>query len=235
MTKGKDRGIIYIMDTIVPGLIKIGKTASDQYNNRMRDLENNGYRNVTGLVRKFAIEVDEYDDKEALLHTIFDKSRVGKTELFSVDLDIAKQLLASFDGKVVYPADEAKDAIFIEATDNRMSKLIKDGEYYYKRKKQSDGRLVSATAVVKDGQWTIVKGSILGVHEDAGVSKKTKAIRATISLSASGELLEDISMGECTPSSAGEVVMNQSSNGWMEWMTKDGQPIDIFRKKDSEE
>ena len=42
-------------------------------------------------------------------------------------------------------------------------------------------------------------------------------------------------MGECTPSSAGEVVMNQSSNGWMEWMTKDGQPIDIFRKKDSEE
>ena len=92
MTKGKDRGVIYIMDTIVPGLIKIGKTASDQYNNRMRELENNGYRNVTGLVRKFAIEVDEYDDKEVLLHTIFDKSRVGKTELFSVDLDIAKQL-----------------------------------------------------------------------------------------------------------------------------------------------
>lgn len=233
MGTGIDKGIIYIMKTIVPGLIKIGKTASNSFNSRMYELESNGYRNITGLVRVFAIEVDEYSDKEALLHTIFAKSRVGNTELFSVDLNIAKQLLSALDGKVIYPEDEAKDAIFIEATDNRMSKKIEDGEYYYKRKKQSDGRLVDATAVVKDGKWTIIKGSILGVHEDAGVSKKTKAIRATISLAANGELLEDIEMGECTPSSAGEVVMNQSSNGWMEWTTSDGQPIDIFRKKDS--
>ena len=32
----------------------------------MRFLESNGYANITGLKREFAIEVDGYDDKESL-------------------------------------------------------------------------------------------------------------------------------------------------------------------------
>ena len=65
------KGIIYVMTTAVDGLIKIGKTGSDNYEQRMNILENNGYRNVTALKRIFAIEVDDYDAKETLLHTIF--------------------------------------------------------------------------------------------------------------------------------------------------------------------
>ena len=48
------KGIIYIMETVVPGIIKIGKTRTDQFENRMKNLENNGYSNVSGLKRKFA-------------------------------------------------------------------------------------------------------------------------------------------------------------------------------------
>mgnify|MGYP003304471158 CR=1 FL=1 len=58
------KGIIYVMTTVVPGLIKIGKTGSDNFENRMYQLERNGYFNVVGLKRKFAIEVEDYDAKE---------------------------------------------------------------------------------------------------------------------------------------------------------------------------
>lgn len=49
------------MSTVVSGLIKIGKTTIAQFENRMRYLESNGYANITGLKREFAIEVDGYD------------------------------------------------------------------------------------------------------------------------------------------------------------------------------
>ena len=45
---------IYIMTTVVPGLIKIGKAQTTRFEDRMYNLEHNGYRNVTGLRRKFA-------------------------------------------------------------------------------------------------------------------------------------------------------------------------------------
>ena len=58
------KGIVYIMTTVVPGLIKIGKAGTDNYPERMRFLEANGYYNISGLKRFFAIEVDDYDEKE---------------------------------------------------------------------------------------------------------------------------------------------------------------------------
>ena len=33
------RGIIYVMTTVVPGLIKIGKTGTDNFESRMYNLE----------------------------------------------------------------------------------------------------------------------------------------------------------------------------------------------------
>ena len=73
------RGILYVMTTVVDGLVKIGKTGIDNFESRMNTLENNGYRNVVGLKRKFAIEVDDYDEKELLLYDIFSKSRLHNT------------------------------------------------------------------------------------------------------------------------------------------------------------
>lgn len=40
------KGIIYVMTTVVPGLIKIGKTGVDNFEARMYQLERNGYFNV---------------------------------------------------------------------------------------------------------------------------------------------------------------------------------------------
>lgn len=125
------KGIIYVMTTVVPGLIKLGKTGLDSFQARMYHLERNGYSNVTGLRRKFAIEVDDYDEKETLLDDIFSKSKVPNTELFALDVDLVIQLLSSFDGRQIYPETKTKEEIFIEATKERKVKadwsLIPDG------------------------------------------------------------------------------------------------------------
>lgn len=226
------KGIIYIMTTAVPGLIKIGKTGSSNFEQRMYNLEHDGYRNVTALKRSFAIEVEDYDEKESMLQTIFEKSRVSDTELFALDINIVTQLLSSFDGTVVFPKTETKAEVFDGAVDNAKSKLIPDGKYTFRRRKKSDNRLVKAAAVIDHGRWTLLKGSVLGITEDVGVSQMAKAFRMTMPIDkASGVLLEDIELGERSPSFAGVIVMNQSNNGWTDWKDKDGNPVDIYRKK----
>ena len=230
------RGILYVMTTAVPGLIKIGKTGSKNFEQRMYNLEHDGYRNVTALKRTFAIEVDDYDEKETLLHVIFEKSRLSDTELFAIDVNIVIQLLSSFDGNMIYPISETKDEVFDQAADDSTGKLIPDGKYTFRRKKKSDdNKMVKATAVIQNGSWTLLKGSILGMTENAGVSKKARKIRLDMPIDETGKLLEDFCLGECSPSFAGSVVMNASNDGWIEWKNKDGNPVDTYRVKEKDE
>lgn len=229
------KGIIYLMTTAVPGLIKIGRTATLNYSKRMYNLESNGYRNVASMKRTFAIEVSNYEEKEALLSKIFEKSRVADTELFALDVNVVIQLLSSFDGNVIYPVSESKEKIFEEATYNRTGAIVPDGVYTLNKKKKSDNKVVSTRVKVINGIWTLLKGSILGVKEDAGVGQKSKEFRENLPMDSNGLLLEDFTLGECSPSFAGCVVMNSSSDGWVDWKCIDGKPIDIFRKKLDEE
>ncbi len=113
------KGIIYIMTTAVSGLIKIGQTSGVNFQERMRFLEANGYYNVSGLKRFFAIELQDYAEKEALLHDIFNKHQVSNSELFALDYDLVRQLLLSFEGKVMYPKDVDKEKEFEEVSKAR--------------------------------------------------------------------------------------------------------------------
>ncbi len=100
------------MSTAVSGLVKIGKTGISNYPERMRVLEANGYYNLAGLKRFFAIELEDFDDKESLLHEIFSKHQVGNSELFTLEQDLVRQLLLSFDGNVIYPDKVDKEKEF---------------------------------------------------------------------------------------------------------------------------
>lgn len=145
------KGIVYIMNTAVSGLIKIGKTGSQNYGERMRYLEGNGYHNVSGLKRFFAIELDDYDDKESLLHEIFSKHQVDDSELFALDCELVKQLLLAFDGKVVYPKHIDKEREFDEVTQSRKQGAL--FSFYRKGLKNGDvitfvkDKAISATVV----------------------------------------------------------------------------------------
>jgi len=100
------KGIIYICTTSVEGLIKIGRT--DNFNARMTILEQNGYWNVSGLKRFYAVKVDDYIEKEKLIHTIFSKSQVANSELFALDKNLAKDMLDAFEGEIIYPEQPKK-------------------------------------------------------------------------------------------------------------------------------
>ena len=130
------KGIVYIMTTTVSGLIKIGKAGTKNYKERMRFLGANGYNNVTGLKRFFAIELEDYDDKESLLHEIFSKYQVGDSELFALDCELAKQLLLVFDGKVVYPENVDKECEFDKVVQLRKQSAL--FSFYQKGLKNGD-------------------------------------------------------------------------------------------------
>ena len=85
------------------------------------------------------------------------------------------------------------------------------------------------------GRWTILRGNVLGVQEDVGVSNKTRIIRASMPIDKFGNLLDDVELGEYSPSFAGTIVMNKSNNGWTDWKNSTGDPVDIYRIKEVSE
>ena len=156
------KGIIYVMTTSVSGLIKIGKTQSENYQERMRFLENNGYYNVSGLRRQFAIEVEDYSEKERLIHEVFQKHQVADSELFALDYELVDQLLLAFDGKVIFPEDSDKEKQFDEISRTRRS----ENRFSFYRKGIGDGEIITfrfdpnITAKVVGGREVEYNGSV---------------------------------------------------------------------------
>ena len=223
---GVSRGIIYVMTTVVPGLIKIGKTGSDNFKQRMYSLERNGYFNVAGLKRRFAIEVDDYDEKEELLDEIFSKSRVPGSELFALDVDLVVQLLSSLEGRQVYPEQETKEEVFERALQDRFLKedclsAVPNGTYYLKESCKNGN--AEAIMEVREGRFTVKAGSRCAPPKH-GIWVPEVLRTAPI---VNGELKEDVPCRSL--STAGWVVLGRSNNGWRVWKTADGKPLDEFR------
>lgn len=223
------KGIIYVMETVVPGLVKIGKTGTGNFEGRMYSLERNGYFNVVGLKRRFAIEVEDYDEKEALLDEIFSKARVPGSELFALDIDLVIQLLASFDGKQVYPETETREESFDQATEKRHIKddwtSIPDGTYHLKQTRKGKGTAV-AQMVVEDGAFIVKAGAkCLPVNEGVVWTPEPRRTAPIVD----GVLQADVVTK--SPSTAGWVVLGGSTNGWNVWKDESGKMLDEYRKK----
>ncbi len=218
------KGIIYVMTTVVPGLIKIGKTGSSNFDNRMYQLERNGYSNVVGLKKYFAIEVEDYDEKEILLDEIFSKSRLENTELFALDVNLVVQLLSSFEGRQVYPDPEeySKEEVFDEASDSKSKHNIPDGIYSFGRKIK--GRIPKAKLKVTKGRFIVLKGS-----ECLPCNKEWMPKARANAPIMNGILQEDVEVKSL--STAGWIVIGGANNGWDSWQDEKGQPIRMYREK----
>lgn len=219
------KGIIYLMTTTVAGLVKIGKTRIDNYEARIKFLESNGYQNVSGLKINFAICLDNYDEKENLIHNIFSKSRVGKTELFSLDVNMVYQLLSAFDGEIIYPSKENKKEIFKQDQNQTSNFFIPNGKYFYKVTKRVDKKSYFGVLVVKNGVLTLKKDSTVCPFFK---SKSFISFRKNLQLKNS-VLQHDVVCSSV--SLAASIVSGKSEDGWICWKDKDGKPIDIYRKK----
>lgn len=221
-----EKGIVYVMSTAVRGLVKIGKTQSSQFETRMKFLEDNGYANVTGLRRVFAIEVNDYNEKENLIHKIFSKSRLSNTELFSIDIDLIISLLSSFEGRTLYPSNENKQEIF-EGSIQKINKLVDlpDGNYTLTQKIRDFGD-VKGNAIVRNSQFVLLKGSVCRSKIDKNVSSVRKNIKIENNI-----LQEDVICS--SPSTAGVIVTGKSINGWTSWKDSLGNKIEIYRSENN--
>ena len=211
------KGVLYIMTTIVDGLIKIGKTKIDQFDNRMYNLEHNGYCNVTGLKRNFAIEVDDYDEKEALLHKIFDKSRVPNTELFALDVNLAVLLLSSLEGTQIYPqiSVQTKSDVFTTAAESVGDASIPEGTYSLKRKiKSYNNKEIKASMKAENGKFIVLAGSDI-CHIGADDISKAMQDRRKKAKVTDGKLMKDEVFN--SSSMAAMFVIGYRSNGLVVW------------------
>jgi hypothetical protein len=219
------------MTTVVPGLVKLGKTGTGNFEQRMYNLERNGYFNVTGLKRTFAIEVEDYDEKESMLDEIFSRSRVPNSELFALDPELVIQLLSSFEGRQVYPPAESKDEAFDQATEHRLSNPpqgeVPDGTYHTNRRLKKDGYAVKATMKVVGGRYIVPKGTRVSMTEGVGLSSGIRQQRAAF-VGPDGTVTDDVEFS--SPSGAGSFVIGASCDGWKTWRNADGDMLDVYRK-----
>lgn len=195
------KGVVYIMTTVVDGLIKIGQTGSQNYQERMRNLESNGYYNVSGLKKSFAIELEDYTYKENLLKEIFTKHRVGDSELFALDYDLVKQLLLSFEGKVIYPKDIDKEKEFDEISKSREQsakfsfyrKGIQNGEeIVFIADKDITAKVVGERDVEYGGQVFKLSPLTLKIYQQKGNSNKSGAYQGAAYWQYKGKKLKDL-------------------------------------------
>lgn len=221
------KGVIYVMSTAVSGLIKIGKTETKNFDSNMERFERNGYHNVGGLKRAFAIEVDAYEEKEKLLTALLRNHRIANSSLYANDLDQVIQLLSAFEGKQIYPAGRRKKTVSKEITrdpkEKRDTSLIPNGEYYLKAKVRGFGD-VDGTMRVEDGVITVLQGSRCAPMGKSGVSALREEAKIDNHI-----LQEDIVCS--SPSAAGGIILGHSNNGWAVWKTKDNQPIERYRQE----
>lgn len=209
------RGILYIMKTSIKGLFKIGKTNINNFENRIYGLESDGYKNVTGLKLAFAIEVNDFDEKETLLHKVFSKSQVGTSELFAVDFDLAKKLLSSFEGKIIYSENNKEENNSRKSQTKSKSRdigCIPDGEYHPESKTYHP-----ATLVKKDNHLILKKGSLISpLHKtmiNAKRNQEQNAVKKRNNLpinEITHRLEEDVQIN--SPSLAGFFVSGKGSN-----------------------
>lgn len=195
------KGIIYIMTTAVSGLIKIGQTGTVNFQERMRFLEANGYYNVSGLKRFFAIEINDYKEKENLIHEIFNKQRIGDSELFALDYDLVRQLLLSFDGNIIFPKDINKEKQFDEVSKAREQgvlfsfyrKGIKKGEeVFFVADKDITAKVIGEREVEYGGQIWKLSPLTYKIYEQRGELNKSNAYQGAAYWQYKGKKLKDL-------------------------------------------
>ena len=220
-------GILYVMPTVIKGVVKIGRCEEKNYKERMRKLETDGYHNVASLQKAFAIKVKNYEEKEALLKEIFSKSCIDGSELFALEKDIPIRLLSSFEGEQVYPEKTklSKEELFEKEDEKAEARSFEDGTYYLSRKiKEWSNKSVNGIMIVKDGKFIISKESIICPFVSQKLLESDTRKYNTWLLQRKDINTKDGTIDKNyefkSPSAAGSFVVGNAVNGWTGWKKK---------------
>ncbi len=198
-----EEGIIYIMATLMPTIIKIGRTEEKQFKERMRKLETDGYNQMNGLKRYFAIKVSNYIGKERLLQDVFAQQRIGKTELFCLDAELVVSLLTEFGGKIIYPETQDNNnekeiaTLSKTITQNRLFSFYKKGIpegaiVTFIKDKDITAKVVGDREVEYQGDTWKLSGLARKLFEDRGEVNKSGAYQGAAYFEYKGKKLKDL-------------------------------------------
>jgi len=101
------KGVIYLMKTVAPSLVKIGKTTMTDYTEHIAEIQRKGYYSLM-LKPLFAIAVEDHEKKEENLKELFKTHRIGDSDMFSLEGDKLKELLMCYEGSVVFSDETDK-------------------------------------------------------------------------------------------------------------------------------
>lgn len=218
------KAILYVMSTIVPGLVKIGMT--NDFEKEMAMLERNGYCNIVALKREYAVETDDCENKKDMIDQLLRNKRIADTDLYAVDADLIVYFFSSLRGTQVYPVKDKEE----EEKPDRSHKwdLVPDGRYYMrKRSPRASNHVIEAIMDVVNGVYVIPKGTKLIASDCSGLSETIRKIRESDSVK-SNTTTKDIKFA--SPSGASSFIMGTPSNGWNDWRGADGESIDKYRR-----
>ena len=229
----KKKNIVYCMETIVDGLIKIGTTGD--FKRRMELLERDGYHNVTGLKRRYARKFDGDAEKiEHQIHEHFSYCRVGKSELFALDIGTAIEEIKKIGGTTIYPETKEEEQKILEyAEDIKGIFNVPNGTYYL-----FNNNDIIASMKIDEDKLIVLKGSHISLKPvpqfktgpNKALYKSWKELVDNPNIINDDEFITDYD-GFKTVSRASGVLLARFSNGWNDWKTKNKKPICEFRNK----
>lgn len=125
----KEKGFIYILtNDSMPGLIKIGIT-NRPIKERLRELDSTEVPTPFNLY--YAIEVEDYKNREKLIHQAYNKDRIRPNrEFFKVEPESAVALLKAIGGKEISPeyinisVDESGNLLSTDTYDSKLPPSI---------------------------------------------------------------------------------------------------------------
>lgn len=184
----------------------------DKVNKHINDL--NHYTNTTkitnaGTANKFDMEdCDEYLDKAYQM-----------LDVLGLDL-------------ITYYSDNDEITDLDNGGDKaKITGIVPDGIYHMKwRLKRWGNRTAKGEMLVAGGKYIVLSGSDVCPNEGHGLLDAIRIKRENANI-IDGKLKEDVVLN--SPSGAATFITGGAANGWNVWKTNDGQIIDIFRVKNS--
>ena len=239
-------GDIYILvNPAFPNLVKIGY--ANNVEKRVKSFNNN-----SGLPDPYHVYAT-YKVKKRLedlkLHNLIDSldsdlRHAKNREFYEMSPEKAYEILSAIaeingdtDLLVKNPLhdeffeDETKaEAIEPKSVESRKKGVVPDGVYHMERYIKAWGKTCKAQMRVEDGKYILLAGAICSPIPGSGgpseLNRFTKLRDKGVVVD--NVLQEDI---ECSsPSFAAGFVRFGPTDGWLQWKTEDGQPIDIYRK-----
>ena len=216
------KGIIYLFETSVKEICKIGRT--DNLKERQRIIEANGYHNISGLKLIYAVESEDMVGDEAFIKELLIKIRLGNSELYEIKKETAIVLLSKV-GKPVFPENEnVVKEIENEAKDSVTSEILPDNIYVCNTK--VDNVEYKAKLEVKSGLLILKKDSSINDSYEK-LNDSYKRIREQLKVK-NGVLQEDFEVASV--SAAASVIAGHLKNGWDVWKDPSGEKIDKYRQ-----